>query len=142
MALTFFPLVHFRIEGPSMQKKYKHGQSVFVNKLAYLLHSPKQGDVVVLWHPFKKNTRIMKRIAAGPGTQVQLQWGRLFFDNDRVGDIHYTDIFFDEQGTRRKRWHVPKNNYFVLGDNPPQSSDSRHFGTIHKNLIVGKVLTK
>ena len=138
--MKFFPVLSFKVVGESMSPRYKNNQRVFVNKLAYVLGKPKTGDVVVVQHPFKKDTLILKRIAAGPGTEIYLQWGRLFFNKERVGDVHYKSIFFDEYGASRKKWDVPRHSYFVLGDNPTRSSDSRHFGPIHKDHIMGRVL--
>lgn len=138
--MKFFPVLSFKVVGESMSPRYKNNQRVFVNRLAYVFSKPKTGDVVVVQHPFKKDTRILKRIAAGSGTEIHLQWGRLFFNKERVGDVHYKSIFFDEYGARREKWHVPEHSYFLLGDNPAQSSDSRHFGLVHKNTIVGRVI--
>lgn len=138
--MKFFPILSFRVVGESMSPRYKNNQRVFVNRLAYLFNKPKIGDVVILRHPFKESTLIVKRIAAGPGTEVHLQWGRLFFNKERVGDVHYKSIFFDEYGESKKKWNVPRHSYFVLGNNPARSSDSRHFGPVHKDHIIGRVL--
>lgn len=139
LRMKALPIISFLVSGPSMHPTYKDSKRIFVNRLAYFFSNPKKGDIVVLQHPLKENYYIVKRVAATEGTKVDLQWGRLFFNKQRVGDIHYTDIFFDE-GKRSQQWNVPRDHCFVLGDNPPRSSDSRHFGTVHKNTIVGKVM--
>lgn len=109
-----------------------------MDKTAYLFARPKVGDAVVLRHPQTK-TFMVKRIVAGPHSRVHTQWGRLFVDGARL-EHPYTEGGFIEEEDTRAEWMVPKNSYFVLGDNPTLSTDSRHFGPVHRRAIVGQVI--
>jgi signal peptidase I len=134
----FLPICTFEVWGKSMEPTFREGRRVFVDKTAYALRGPKVGDAVVLRHP-KTKALMVKRVVALPRQRVRTQWGRLFVDQTRF-EHPYTEGGFIEDADTRAEWAVPKNAYFVLGDNPILSTDSRHFGCVNKGAIVGQVV--
>lgn len=109
---------------------------ILVNKAAYTLRPPKMGDIVVLRHP-QTGVMLVKRIVAGGESEVTMRYGRLFVDSKPVTSIASKDIMNDAQ---LAQWRVPKDKYFVAGDNLHASTDSRHFGCIAHTHIKGKVI--
>ena len=106
-------LARLRISGHSMEPTITSGQEVLVSSVPYYFSPPQRHDLVVLRHPLD-HLIIIKRITSLPGEQAILPAGTVRLQSDE---------------------------YIVLGDNPQDSSDSRHFGPIHRNQILGKVIT-
>lgn len=106
------PLV--RVQGRSMQPTLAHGQLLLTRPT---LRRVKVGDIVVL--TAGRHARYVKRIAAGPGDVVELEAGRLFV-NQQAQDGRPRSA-----GARVETWRVPTGHFFVVGDNPLQSDDSR-----------------
>jgi len=126
---------NFRVEGPSMQPTLSTGELLWVNKAAYyrwdgqfILGGPQRGDIAVLHSPDPTDdVDLIKRIIGLPGDQLRVDHGRVFI-NDRVLTEPY--IRFQASYTYPPDGHdltVPAGQYFVLGDNRPNSRDS-HFG--------------
>jgi signal peptidase I len=126
---------NFRVEGPSMQPTLTSGELVWVNKAAYyrwndqyILGGPQRGDIAVLHSPDPTDdVDLIKRIIGLPGDRIRVERGQVYV-NDAVLDepyirfqASYTYPFNDEDLV------VPADQYFVLGDNRPNSRDS-HFG--------------
>lgn len=109
---------------------------ILVNKAAYALRPPKTGDIVVLRHP-ETGATLVKRVVAGGESEVTMRYGRLFVDNKPVLSVSGKDIMND---TQLAQWRVPKNSFFVAGDNLHASTDSRHFGCVARRHIQGKVV--
>jgi signal peptidase I len=126
---------NFRVEGPSMQPTLTTGEFLWVNKAAYLrwngqyvLGGPRRGDIAVLRSPdTSDDVDLIKRIIGMPGDRLRIAHGEVFI-NDQLLDESY--IRFQGSYTYPASGHdvtVPADQYFVLGDNRPNSRDS-HFG--------------
>lgn len=103
------------VEGRSMLPTYAPGDRLLVNRLAYLRSKPRPGDVVVLRQLGGGPRLDVKRIVAGPGEEVEV---------------------------RGEPYRLGADEWFVLGDNLDESSDSRHNGPVSTSDIAGKVLLK
>ncbi|MGD0205684.1 MAG: signal peptidase I [Dehalococcoidia bacterium] len=148
---------NFKVEGSSMIPSLDNGQYIIVNKLAYaqfdlgifdflpffdagdnsthhVFGSPKRGDVVVFQSPSYADRDFIKRIIGVPGDKVQIRDGVVYI-NDEPLDEPYTE------GTTNcpcGPWYIEEGQYFVLGDHRSNSSDSRQFGPIPEEKIIGK----
>jgi signal peptidase I len=139
MTLLIFLLVrvavqNFRIEGQSMEANLHNGQFVIVNKLVYYLHPPQRGDVVVFHSPENPDKDFIKRVIGLPGEEVELINGRVYINGV---PLHETYI----HGPTQRSWGpetVGEFEYFVLGDYRSNSSDSRSWGMLDGNAIIGK----
>ncbi len=129
----------FVVDGPSMNSYFQHGQQVLVNKIVYNFHKPERGDVIVFHPPFSKKDDYIKRIIGLPGESVQIKDGTVY--------IHKEDgtvLALDEPYITKPARHpfrgaiIPENEYFVLGDNRNNSSDSRNDWTLPSQNIIGK----
>ncbi|MGH2536754.1 MAG: signal peptidase I [Candidatus Promineifilaceae bacterium] len=123
----------FRIEGYSMLPTLKEGEYVIINKLAYHLDEPERGDIIVLHFPNDRSRDFIKRVVGLPGDQVQVQDGVVRV-NGRVLDEPYINAQPSYDGS----WQVPAGEYFVLGDNRNNSSDSHNWQFLPRQDIVGK----
>ena len=162
LALLIFLLLHLsignrRVEGPSMEPTLADGEYVIVNKLVYLnlhpgelarlipfldigddeqifaFHPPRRGDIIVFRYPTNEARDFVKRVVAVPGETVELKQGRLFVNGVEVDEPYITrrDVGSTAEST------VPRNSYFVLGDNRRSSEDSRFFGAVPFENIIG-----
>lgn len=131
-----FTVQNYQISGPSMQNTLQSGQFVLVNKLAYLFHQPERGDVIVLHEPDQPGRDLIKRVIGLPGDTIVLDGNNVTVDGVQLNEPYITQKFNPGAQTQT----VPSNEYFVMGDNRPQSEDSRYFGFVPKDYIVGKAI--
>ncbi|MBK8050094.1 MAG: signal peptidase I [Anaerolineales bacterium] len=141
LSLIIFLLIrqvvqNYRIENHSMEPNFFEGQFVLVNKLAFKLGEPTRGDVVVFHNPENTNEDFIKRIIGVPGDVVEVRDQTVLINGQPViEDFPHEAI---PPGLYTPPMTVPENNLFVMGDNRPNSRDSRSFGPISQDLLVGK----
>lgn len=136
MIIILFKIFIFNfilVKGDSMNPKYKNNDFMVLNKIIYSFKPIRRGEVIVLKY---KNNDLIKRIIALPNDKIKVENGKLYINNKEVKENYinsYTASYdFDEITLK-------DNEYFVMGDNRYNSYDSRNFGTITKNNIIGRV---
>ena len=139
----------FEIDGRSMFPTLEDGQRLLVNRFVYarspvslmgedgyLFHGPQRGDVIVFQPPTNSSTDFVKRVIGVPGDEVEILRGGEVYVNGELTD------YVDQQTDPRRFFEypivVPENEYFVLGDNRRASNDSRNWGYVHAQDIVGR----
>ncbi len=153
----------FRVVGPSMQPRLVNGQHLLVNKFVYtaidsdiladllpwvddapsgqsryLFHGPDRNDIIVFQPPGNELSDFVKRVIGIPGDEIDIHDGKVFVNGkERVGDIRTLP-----RGGLEFPLTVPENRYFVLGDNRNASNDSRAWGFVRADDIVGRVLAR
>ena len=129
-------LQHVLVEGPSMEPNFYNGQRVWVNTLAYRLGQPQRGDVVVFHFKFRQDQEpFIKRIVGLPGEEVEVREGVVYVNGQRLDEPWATR---PAQYTKEKLKLGP-DEFYVLGDNRVNSSDSHVWGAQPADLIIGKV---
>lgn len=132
----------FAVEGESMLSTLQDGDRVLVNRLSYRLHDPRRGDVVVLKR-FDGNATerdLIKRVIGLPGETVEVRSCVVYID-DRPLTEPYIDPVIQERdgcGSDQAPIEVPDGAVFVLGDHRGKSSDSRAFGPVAEDLLIGR----
>ena len=136
---------NFNVDGPSMQPTLHTNELILVNRAEYLLHAPRRGDVIVFVAPPEPSTDYVKRIIGIPGDTVQIGTdGAVYVNGTHIREPYVTypgNPCWDSAGDPNaypKTWTLKANQYFVLGDNRGDSSDSRCWGLLPKNNIIGK----
>ena len=126
-----------RVEGRSMEPTLHDQDRLVVNKLAYQLHDPEVGDVVMLLHPNKPGQSLVKRVVASPGDTVAFRNGVLVRNGIAIVESY---VPVDERSFETLApVAIPEGFYFVLGDHRNNSSDSRVFGPVPKKYIRGRI---
>ncbi len=133
--LIRFAVQNFRIEGFSMEPNFHDGQFILVNKVEYMLKMPARGDVVVLVPPTSAERDFIKRVIGLPGDQVQITDGKVLINGKALDEPYPLNPGAYSTGAVT----IPPEEYFVLGDNRNNSSDSHAWGTVSVKKIVGKV---
>lgn len=124
----------YRVAGGAMEPTLKDGERVTVTRE---IQSIERGDIVHLKYPLDESKTFIKRVVGLPGEQIAEKDGRLVV-NGRLLDEPYV-LAENRSGRDWGPQRVPDGAYFVMGDNRNNSSDSRHWGTVRRDLIVGKV---
>jgi signal peptidase I len=123
----------FRIEGHSMLPTLLEGEYVIINKLSYYLDDPDRGDIIVLHFPNDRSRDFIKRLVGLPGDQVEVSDGVV-----KVNGIALEEPYINAEPSYNGSWQVPEGQYFVLGDNRNNSSDSHNWSFLPREDIVGK----
>ena len=152
IALSIFLIVYLflmqphQVNGQSMIPNFESGDYVLTDKISYRLGEPQRGDVVVFHAPSSAHCPqgtgcdFIKRVVGLPGELIEIKNSQIFVNSESLGEVYIPDEFQTEAGsfTKNKSVSLGDNQYFVVGDNRPHSSDSRVWGPIDKSMIVGK----
>ncbi len=122
-----------RVYGQSMEPNLHTDMRLVVEKLSYRLHTPQRGDIVVL-RVRPEDEMLIKRVIGLPGDQVEIRDGKVYVNGQPL-DEPYLDQ--ETRGNLAPRT-VPPLHVFVMGDNRRASNDSRSFGPVHIDNIIGK----
>ena len=152
-------VANFRVEGSSMRPTLLPGHYLMVNKLVYhqvdtyrlgqivpfwmpreprMVHTaraPRRGDVIVFNYPLEPERQFVKRIIGEPGDRVVIAGGRVIVNGRRLPEPYLTA----RGATDMHAVELADDEYFVLGDNRAGSRDSRHWGPLPADQIIGKV---
>lgn len=150
MFVRMYVLQQFYISGPSMETTLFQDNRVLVNKLSYKLHGVHRGDVVVFDRVTTNGTSIshddlIKRVIAIESDSVRIKKCAVYVNGEVIDEPYLDeDVLALPDPIERCRVPdmseiiVPKGQLFVLGDNRPESFDSRSFGTISEKLVLGR----
>lgn len=125
-----------RVYGQSMEPNLHTDERLVVEKLSYRFHGPRRGDIVVLHDPSGGPELLIKRVVGLPGERVTMSDGRVYIDGVALAESYLSQ---STQGSGRS-WLVPPLTAFVMGDNRNASRDSRVFGPVSLDQIVGRAL--
>ncbi|HEX9027838.1 MAG TPA: signal peptidase I [Anaerolineales bacterium] len=123
-----------RVESISMQPTLYAGNFVLVNKLAYQLGKPGRGDIIVFrYPPDPTQVPYIKRVIGLPGDHVSIAGGKVYINGAQL-----IEPYLVTTTNRGGEWTVPPNSLFVMGDNRNNSSDSRSWGFVPLQNVIGK----
>ena len=125
------------VKGTSMEPSFEAGCWLLVSRKAYLKRTPARGDVAIMRDPRDHGRSYVKRVVGLPGEEVRLRDGTCFINGERLPEPYLGGLpaFL---GTDEKRWRLSDKQYFLMGDNRARSNDSRDFGPVGPELIVGR----
>ncbi len=167
LALLIFLMVrgvvlNFRVDGNSMEPSLSHAEMLIINRRAYtsldvnsmlsylpgidradedrryLFNPPNRGDIVVFRPPGTNGDPYIKRIIGLPGETIEVRDGAVYVDGQRLDEPYVSSPTAWRGSGAEPSVEIPDDEYFMLGDNRSNSSDSRSFGTVPKENIIGK----
>jgi len=129
----------FVVEGASMHPTFESGDYLIVDQLSYRFEDPKRGDVIVFRYPNKPSVFYIKRIVGLPGETVAVERGIVTITRTDGTTLTLEETYVvAEDATYNQTTTLGPEQYFVMGDNRPKSSDSRSWGPLPKEDIMGR----
>jgi signal peptidase I len=151
LPIRFFVAEPFIVQGASMDPTFSTGQFLIVDRLSYHLSNPSRGDVIIFEYPNDPNLYYIKRIIGLPNETVDLRDGHVFVSTTtkcpggiQAEETEIKEPYVDSSHAAHDTSCVElgADEYFVMGDNRAQSSDSRAWGPLSKKFIVGRPIVR
>jgi signal peptidase I len=133
--------VRFVVEGLSMQPYFESGQFLIISRAHYNLGEPQRGDIIVFHLPLNKERDFIKRIIGLPSEAIEIRDTQIYVDGKLLIEPYLNEPCIAENCSDGF-WQLAAGQYFVMGDNRNYSSDSRTFGAISREFIVGNVMIR
>ena len=149
VVMFLFVVQIHEVNGDSMLPNFHDKEYVLTDKISYKFKEPQRGEVVIFKAPPKPRDEYIKRLIALPGEKIKIQNNKIIIYNDGhpKGFVLQEDYLKNGILTKGKSAipadtliSIPEGEYLVFGDNREASSDSRHWGTVGKGLIVGRAV--
>ncbi len=144
IAFTLRALVleSYTIDGACMEPTLVTGQRVFVFKLSYRISQPQRGDIIVFRYPLDPSRDYIKRVIALPGETVAIRGGVVYVNGVPLDQSRWPVTFDSFRYPDYPERLVPPDSLFVLGDNRPESEDSRVWGFVPLKNVKGKAFLR
>jgi len=147
LLIQAFLVKPYRIPSESMENTLLIGDRVLVDRISWHFSEPERGDIVV-FHPPVGGLVLIKRIIGLPGDKISLDDGSVYVNGKRIDEPYVRTIDgkpvptepFDNglPWSLKTPYTVPANSYFMMGDNRIDSGDSREFGPVPKDDVIGE----
>ena len=135
-----YTIQRYTVDGPSMKNNFYDGQQLIVNKVVYYIHEPERGDVIVFLYPELSDEGYIKRIIGLPGESIEIKDGMVYIQKADGTSLPLDEPYITTKARQDfEGKKIPEGEYFVMGDNRNNSSDSREGWTLPGKYIIGKV---
>ncbi len=133
----------FIVSGSSMYPTFENGQYLIVDELSYRLGEPKRDDVVIFKYPLQEEKFFIKRIIGLPGETVEIKKDVVtIYNTENPNGIVLAEPYVKVEFDTDEKRVLGSDEYFVMGDNRSASSDSRYWGPVRRELLVGKAFLR
>jgi signal peptidase I len=141
MMVYLFLFQPHKVDGNSMFPNFHNREYILTDKISYRRGNPQRGDVVVFHAPPPNTSDFIKRIVGLPGETIMVRGGFVYINGRQLPEVYLPNTFVTSEKSFLREgvpYAIPLNYYMAFGDNRNYSSDSREFGPISKDSIVGK----
>ncbi len=133
----------FLVSGASMSPNFETGHYLIVDQLSYNFVDPQRGEVIVFKYPNDPKKFFIKRIIGLPNETVKIEGSKIFIKNtENPNGFELEENYIKNTAQNNSEITLTNEQYFVMGDNRPASSDSRTWGPLPKTLIVGRAFLR
>jgi signal peptidase I len=134
----------FFVRGQSMEPSFENGDYLIIDEISYYFNEPQRGEVVVFKYPKDPSQRYIKRIVGLSGETKEIKSGQVLIYNQEGSRIlDESDYLVSSvQTPGDTKITLSEDEYFVLGDNRYASSDSRRWGALPRENIIGRVFAR
>ncbi|MFA5107824.1 MAG: signal peptidase I [Patescibacteria group bacterium] len=139
--VRYFLIQPFYVKGASMEPTFYDNQYLVIDEISYRFSKPERGDIIVFRYPQNLSQFFIKRVIGLPGETIQIRNGLITIKNSQapLGEVlQECDYLGDLNTSGTETVTLGSDEYYVLGDNRPESLDSRRIGPIAKKYIVGR----
>jgi signal peptidase I len=141
--IRLFVAQPFIVSGASMEPTFTNAQYLIVDELSYHLRDPERFEVVIFRYPRNPSEYFIKRVIGLPGETVALESGEVSVTNTSGQTVELPEPYVVNEGNgTNATYRLRSGEYFVMGDNRPQSSDSRTWGALPRENIVGRAFLR
>jgi signal peptidase I len=146
--IRYYLVQPFYVKGASMEPNFHDHEYLLIDEITYRFREPERGEIVVFRFPYNPREYFIKRIIGLPGETVSLRDGFIYIYNDQhpegflVDESTYLPEDIKTLAMSEDTIALGSDNYFVMGDNRTRSMDSRQFGSISKEAIVGRAVMR
>ncbi len=139
--IRYFLIQPFYVKGASMEPNFYDAEYLIIDELSYRFRDPMRGEIVVFRYPRDPSQFFIKRVVALPGETVEVTDNHLIIYNEEHpnGMLLEEDYLGGEKTTGKERVTLGEDEFFVMGDNRDSSLDSRSFGPLTRDHLVGRV---
>lgn len=141
VVVYLFLMQPHQVKGSSMFPTFHDGEYVLTDKVTFRTRAPKWGDVIVFRAPVNENFDFIKRVIAIPGDRIMISGGKVFVNGQPLDEFYLPPEYTTAAGQFLREgmeYAIPEGSVFALGDNRGHSSDSRDWGPVPDQNIVGK----
>ena len=142
VVVYLFLMQPHQVKGSSMFPTFKDQEYLLTDKVTYKTRLPKYGDVIVFKAPINENFDFIKRVIAPPGQTIMVKDGHLYVDGQKLDEFYLPQEYTTSPGQflhENESFIVPAGTIMAMGDNRDHSSDSRDWGPVPYQNIVGRV---
>ena len=133
----------FIVSGSSMVPTFEDANYLIVDKISYKLNNPKRDDVVIFRYPYNQTKFFIKRIIGLPNETIEIKGSVVTVTNEeRKNGFELYEPYVKNLSNDDKHFELKSDEYFVMGDNRSGSSDSRIWGAVKKELIIGRAFLR
>ena len=139
--IRYFLIQPFYVKGASMEPNFYDHEYLIIDEISYRFTEPERGDIVVFRYPNDPKQYFIKRIIGLPNETIEIQNGQVLVYNEvnPEGAVVEEEYLVDTYTAGNKKVKLRDDEFFVLGDNRTSSMDSRTFGPVNNDYIVGRV---
>ena len=145
LPIRYYLVQPFFVKGASMESSFEDGDYLLIDEISYRFSEPSRGDVIIFRYPENVSQFFIKRIVGLLNETVEIKNNEVIIYNDQNPEgLKLEENYLDseQQTLGNMLLRLDGNEYFVLGDNRLQSSDSRRWGPVNKTLITGKAFLR
>ncbi len=143
LPVRLFVAQPFVVDGESMHPTFTNGDYLIIDQITYRFEDPKRGDVIVFRYPEHPSTFYIKRIIGLPGETVRVQDGKVAITTATGEEISFAEPYVvNDDATYTRDMQLGDGEYYVMGDNRPKSSDSRIWGALPRENIIGRAFLR
>jgi signal peptidase I len=132
----------FIVNGESMIPTLENGDYLIIDQISYTQRDPERGEVIVFRFPTNQRRFLIKRIIGLPGEIININGSKITATQENGTVIQLEEDYVNDNFSSYGEYNLGPDEYFVMGDNRQKSSDSRSWGPLKKDLIVGKTFLR
>lgn len=142
--IRWFVAQPFIVSGASMENTFHNGEYLIVDQISYYFEEPKRGDVIIFRYPHDPSKFFIKRIIGIPGDTVKIDGNVVTIANEEfsAGQVLEEPYIKSMAPNTHKTERLSEYEYFVMGDNRDASSDSRSWGILSRDKIIGRAFLR
>lgn len=145
LPIRYYLIQPFFVKGASMEENFHDGDYLLIDEISYRFNPIERGDVVIFRYPLDPSQFFIKRIIGLPSETVEVKDNHVVVHNEEFPDgftLKEDYLAARQRTVGNMRVKLDENEYFVMGDNRLESSDSRIWGAVNRTFITGRVFVR